>query len=109
MKHHHQALGELHALELATRHNLHVLRVGRAEAVFRLDAQAALVAGLEALQGQLEAGQQVAVAEGEGGRLRVEVAVHHLAAFQLDGEVQGHFLVRANTDVSHGNLRTAWN
>src|SRR5690606_33413790 len=69
--------------------------------VLRLDAQAALVAGLQALQGQLEAGQQVAVTELESGRLLVEGAVDQIAVFQLEGEMQGNFLVRADADVSH--------
>ncbi|MNC44964.1 hypothetical protein D3C75_938930 [compost metagenome] len=102
---HHQAFGQLHALELAARHDLHVLRVGLAEAVFRLDGDAALVAGLEAVERLLEAGQQVAVADLEGRRTLVEGAVDHVARLELDGEVQGYLALGADTLFSHCGLR----
>ncbi|MCY1431090.1 hypothetical protein D9M71_470520 [compost metagenome] len=61
VENHQQARGKLHVLELATRDDLHVLRVGLAEGVFRQDLQVALVTGLEAEQGGLETWKQVAI------------------------------------------------
>src|SRR5690606_29853036 len=98
---HQQPFGKLHAFELAARHDLHVLRVRLAKTLLRLHLHAAFVAGLEAVKRLFETRQQVAVADLEGGRLLVERAVDHIAVFQLEGEVQGHFPVRTDAYVCH--------
>ncbi|KAF1056569.1 MAG: hypothetical protein GAK44_00179 [Pseudomonas delhiensis] len=111
---HQQPFGQFHVLELVARHHLYVGRVGLAEAMLRLDAQGALVAGLQAEQRLLEARQQIAVAHLEGSWLLVEGAVDDVAVFQLQREVQGNFRVRADTQdfsdrFSHGRLlRISW-
>src|SRR5690606_20562951 len=69
---HQQTFGKLHTLELTTRHNLHVLRVGLAEALLRLNPDRPPVTGLEAVERLLESRQQIAVADLEGGGLLIE-------------------------------------
>src|SRR5450830_373614 len=62
IKNHKQAFRQVHVLELRTRDDLYVLRVGLAKGVFRQDLQGALVASLEAEQGCFKTRQQVAIA-----------------------------------------------
>src|SRR5690606_32721128 len=88
--------------ELAAGHGLDVLLADGTEAALGLDHEAALVTGLEPEQGLLEAGQQAAVTDLEGGGCLARGGVHHVAVGQLQGEVQGDFGVVANTDdVGH--------
>src|SRR5690554_1823546 len=97
-----QAVLQLHVAELVTGHRLDVLRAAGTEAALGLDHEAALVTGLEPEQGLLEAGQQAAVTDLEGGGCLARGGVHHVAVGQLQGEVQGDFGVVANTDdVGH--------
>src|SRR5690554_1335468 len=97
-----QAVLQLHVAELVTGHGLDVLRAAGTEAALGLDHEAALVTGLESEQGLLEAGQQAAITDLEGGGCLAGGGVHHFAAGQLQGEVQGDFGVVANTDdVGH--------
>src|SRR5690554_6417216 len=97
-----QAVLQLHVAELVTGHGLDVLRAAGTEAALGLDHEAALVTGLEPEQGLLEAGQQAAITDLEGGGCLAGGGVHHFAAGQLQGEVQGDFGVVANSDdVGH--------
>ncbi|MNE05663.1 hypothetical protein D3C80_982330 [compost metagenome] len=105
---HQQAFGKLHVVELRAWHDLHVLRIGLTEGVFRRDGNGALVTGLEAENGRFKARQQVAVADFEHRRRLVEGAVDGIAVFQVQREVQFHFGVLANAGISHGQvLRTS--
>lgn len=94
---HQQAFRQLHVLELRTRDDLYVLRIGLAKGVFRRDLQVALVTGLEAEQCRLKTRQQVAIADLEGRRGFIERAVDRVAILQAQCEMQGDFRVLANT------------
>src|SRR5690606_20824221 len=104
-----QAVLQLHVAELVAGHGLDVLRAAGTEAALGLDHEAALVTGLEPEQRLLEAGQQAAVTDLEGGGCLARGGVHHVAVGQLHGAVQGAVGVVANTDdVSHVSVSSCF-
>ena len=100
---HHRAHFHVVGAEGAALEVLPVLFVVFTEAGGGVDKDAALVAGLEAEDGALEAGQQGFVTPGEGGRLATVGAVHFGAVHQTHGEMQGDAGLRTRAQgVSHG-------
>ena len=104
---HQQTLRQLHVLELRTRNDLHILRVGLAKGVFRKNLQSALVACLETEQCCFKTWQQTAVTHLESSWGFVESAVDSVAILKTQSEMQSDLRVLTNTLLSHERvLRT---
>src|SRR5690606_29488177 len=92
---------QFHVAEVVAGHGLDILWAARTETTLGFDLEAATVASLEAEQAVLEAGQQAAVTHLESCRGLALGGIYHITIGQLEGEVQGHFGIVVDADVSH--------